>query len=895
MVLDFSSLKLTPTQWNSFKVMKRTNSSAPWVDIATIGGTITNRCTDGIYGKLTVTGLRSFSDFAVGEEAIVHIVTSVEDTGAGTLKQCIADAVAGDFINFNVLSMGSNTIKLASPVVIDKDLTIQGATDGIVLSGNNVTRVLEISGPSGTRPVVRLEKLTIANGNDDNNLVGGVNNMGELTMVNCLVVDNTASGVLNGAGAVGGIFSNGNLTLINTTVAGNTGTLTCEGIGGLYCGGTLNLYNSVIYGNNGEYKSIAYSSITECYKSLFEESLDVLSNDNSVSFIQALPGLDNLFDKDPKFVGRLNNALHPYLILGVSPCVDAGNDVYSFDATDIRGGLFGRKLSKDDVAIKSPIDIGAYEWKNGNDPRNIFTWTGTATTDWNTAGNWHEGGIVASAKPTEADIIIVPNVENKPVTNALSVAPGGSLTINASSEISLTGSIENNGTIVIKSDPSGTGSLITGSNTTGTGIAMIERFMSNDEWHIISSPTGTQTISDFLTDNIDIPYISSTDPKQYGMMDYNTAENKWNGYFTDLNPYKLGIGKGYMVRVKDPVRNLRFQGVINASAITSVSEGWNCIGNPFPSAININTTAGADNFMDANATAFDPSYGALYFWDQASGNYVAFNNSNAIHAAVGQGFFMKVKTGVSTVSFTPEMQVHVIDAQFKAANIKCPAIILIAASGAKTISTDVKFMEGAIKGLDFGYDAGHFTTDKSFALYTKLVEDNGINFQLQCLPTNQYKDLIIPVGIDSKAGGEIVITVQTAQLAQDCMVILEDKLTHTFTDLSKGSYKAAVAANTAGTGRFYLHTGDIISGLEDQVLPGKLTAYVFKDTELRIIGEVAGNAVATLYNGLGKVVLTKKLGAGKLNIIGLPNLSSGIYLLNIDDKGTTQTIKMMIR
>jgi hypothetical protein len=50
-----------------------------------------------------------------------------------------------------------------------------------------------------------------------------------------------------------------------------------------------------------------------------------------------------------------------------------------------------------------------------------------------------------------------------------------------------------------------------------------------------------------------------------------------------------------------------------------------------------------------------------------------------------------------------------------------------------------------------------------------------------------------------------------------------------------------------------------------------------------------------LVNGLGQVVLTKKLGAGNLNIIGLPNLNSGLYLLNINDKGTPQTIKVIVR
>ncbi len=62
-----------------------------------------------------------------------------------------------------------------------------------------------------------------------------------------------------------------------------------------------------------------------------------------------------------------------------------------------------------------------------------------------------------------------------------------------------------------------------------------------------------------------------------------------------------------------------------------------------------------------------------------------------------------------------------------------------------------------------------------------------------------------------------------------------------------------------------------------------------------MIGEVGEGSVATLVNGLGQVVMTKKLGAGSLNIIGLPNLTSGLYMLNIDDKGTPQTIKIMIR
>ena len=897
LVFDFSSLGLAQDKWASFIIMKRTNSTSAWFDIASLGGSITNRCTDGVWGKFTVSGLSSFSDFAGGEAAVTHTVTSASETGPGTLKQCILDATAGDFINFNLTSMGTNTIKLTSPVVIGIDLTIQGAASGIVLDGNNATQVMEIIAASGPQPVVRMEKLTFTKGNDAANVVGGIKNFGDLLMVNCLVIDNADTGVNGTVGAVGGIYSTGNLTLINTTVAGNVGATGNGGIGGICLiepvgtPRTLKLYNSIFYGNTGQFQSIANSKIAESYSSLYEETLDVLKNSNSVSFTQGTPGLDNKFANNPKFVGKANNATHPYLILGASPCVDGGNDTYNFDDTDIRGAGFGRKLDKT-TGLTGTIDIGAYEWKKGTDPNNIFTWTGTSGTDWATAGNWNVNDV-----PQPEDIVTIPNVTNQPVAVALALSQGGKLTIESNASVTTTGSVVNNGTIIIRSDINGTGSLITSENATGSGQALVERYMSKNQWHIISSPTGTQTIGNFLTDNIDIPIVSGTTPVQYGMMDYNTAQNGWNPYFTDAKAGTLGIGKGYMVRVEEPVQTMRFQGILNAPTTTTVTTGWNCIGNPFTSAIRIIGVGGSNNFIGANASAFESSFGALYFWNQASTKYdvVTLGDLSGFYASVGQGFFMKAKAGATSVSFTPAMQVNNNEAPFKATDAPIPTIQLMVESGSKKASTDIRFVEGTTKGLDFGYDAGLFSTDKSFALYTKLVEDNGVDFQLQCLPTNQYKDLVIPIGIDSKAGGEIVFTVQTVQLAQVCTVVLEDRLTNTLTDLSTGSYKATVAANTAGTGRFFLHTGDIISGVEDQVLPVRLSAYARGNKEIRVLGNVGEGAVATLVNGLGKVVLTKILGAETLNIIGLPNLNSGIYLLKINAKGTAHTIKIMIR
>lgn len=65
-------------------------------------------------------------------------VTSAADSGAGTLRQAIADATAGDTILFDpevFPAERTTTIELASELVIDKDLTIDGTNAAVCLYG----------------------------------------------------------------------------------------------------------------------------------------------------------------------------------------------------------------------------------------------------------------------------------------------------------------------------------------------------------------------------------------------------------------------------------------------------------------------------------------------------------------------------------------------------------------------------------------------------------------------------------------------------------------------------------------------------------------------------------------------------------------------------------------
>jgi hypothetical protein len=84
LILDFSGLgALTPTQWNSYKITKRANDKSPWVDVTTLGATIVNRQTDGTWGKFTITGLSSFSEFGLAEAYDGVLVSNLAEANAG--------------------------------------------------------------------------------------------------------------------------------------------------------------------------------------------------------------------------------------------------------------------------------------------------------------------------------------------------------------------------------------------------------------------------------------------------------------------------------------------------------------------------------------------------------------------------------------------------------------------------------------------------------------------------------------------------------------------------------------------------------------------------------------------------------------------------------------------
>lgn len=544
------------------------------------------------------------------------------------------------------------------------------------------------------------------------------------------------------------------------------------------------------------------------------------------------------------------------------------------------------------------------------------SWTGSTSTDWNTASNW-SGLLIPTAS---TDVIIPSGTTFSPVVNLpsassavcsnLTIQSGATLTIAPAGALTVNGLLTNNATsagLVIQSDASGTGSLIAG---TVSGSATAQRWMTAGAWHMVSSPLSGQTVASFLTSNGNI----ATNGANRGMMDYNPVENVWNDFFTNATGGNLGTGNGFSMRVEGLLPEndaaVTFAGSLQAgtqSATGLSASAWNCIGNPYTSAIGIsNGSASQKNLLTANsidALNFDINYG-IYIWDKTdesngiSGNYTAVSNVPGLYNNVqqGQAFFVKMNAGKTAVSFTPSMQIHNTPLALKSAKGLWPTIKLETSAGNQKSYTIIAFSSGMTTGLDPTYDAGLLKGASDLIVYTRLVKDNGIPFAIQALPDSSYSSMLIPVGIDFKTGGAVVFSSTLMNLPADCNVVLEDKLLKKFTDLSKGNYTVTIAANSSISDRFQIHTSYLTTGLNvTENFAGQLSAYAVRNTEIHVEGEVSKQAVATLYDIQGRVVLVKNMEEGSLNVIPTPNLKTGIYLLFVKDNKRAQGFKVPVK
>ena len=365
------------------------------------------------------------------------------------------------------------------------------------------------------------------------------------------------------------------------------------------------------------------------------------------------------FSFDWTEIGLTSSDNFQFVITYGNPTSNGGTEMFSADEA------FGDGIGSGNPGINAMTFTGDHSYPN--------TWTGTTDSDWATATNWTEG------VPGSTHNVYIPNVTNQPTAAA-------AVTISK-------GFIKSGASLIAQS--------------TFAGTLTYERTIATTNWYLISSPLVGQDIDVFAAAE---GLATGTTASNVGLGDYNNTTPDWEYYQSGASGTGSFIsGDGRSLKLA-ATGDIAFTGTIDVNdagvgiAITSNTNGFNLIGNPYPSFIAANDNAdGTNNILKVNDTDNDfLTESTIWFWNQATNSYDQVNQASAsMFIAPTQGFFVS-SNGSNTFSFTEAMQSHQSDSFQRIISTTRPEVLLTMTDGTETKDADIYYIDGTTTGFDNG-------------------------------------------------------------------------------------------------------------------------------------------------------------------------------------------------
>lgn len=463
------------------------------------------------------------------------------------------------------------------------------------------------------------------------------------------------------------------------------------------------------------------------------------------------------------------------------------------------------------------------------------TWTGATSTDWNTDSNWSCGSVPVSVSNVIIDTgTYSPEISSDVLINSLTMASGTSLKVNPGYDLTVTDviTLDSNATLNLEN----TANLVQVNDVVnvGTGKTVVKRNSSaiqRLDYTLWCSPVtgqGLYAFSPTTLPNRFYVYNTSTDTYSNAVgfnltgLQYPSplvAPNGING--TDTNNVPFALGKSYLIRApwdhptSPAVFNGVFSGVANNGDLSyAMSTGYNAVGNPYPSRINV------WDFIDGNPDITGP----LYFWRKTNNsentsyatltklaytqNFAAggdtgtgffdvtiddddnTNNRPNWVINVGQGFIVRA-TSNANLNFTNSMRRSSNSNQFfrssQATNSVVDGVFWLNLSNQTTPLSQmaVGYLSDATLEVDRGIDGKNI--NEEFYL-TSLIDTD--RYSIQGRPNFTAED-VVPLSYKVTTTGNYSISLDHASgiFNNGQMIYLHDALTSTIHNLTTGVYQ----------------------------------------------------------------------------------------------------------
>lgn len=486
--------------------------------------------------------------------------------------------------------------------------------------------------------------------------------------------------------------------------------------------------------------------------------------------------------------------------------------------------------------------------------------TTTATTTWN-GSDWDAG------TPTAAIHAVIDGnytTSGDLECNNLTINSGKTFNISANHGVTVNGDLVNNGFFNIKSNADGIGSLITLGNVTNIGTLNMERYVTENAWHYISSPLSGNT-ADIFTGS----YLQKWDETTATWTEIvSTSES-------------LAKGNGYSLWSDSKTNLFTFTGTpysgnqsisMSKTVNSSGYDGANLLGNPFPSSVDWDLLDGI-------------GYGAKYTYDGDNETYLTYNGggSGSRYIAPGQGFFIVADyTGTFNLGNSDRVN-RSTDDFVKGNNEVSNGVVLKTEFNNSSDEVWIEFVKDASNDYERQFDAYKFFSPRMDLpqIYTRT--DN-TKFSIDRRPETNT----IQLGFLCQTNGNYSINI--SQLNGMARVELEDTKNSKIHDLLSGPYEFEWLTSDLEE-RFLLH----LSATSTNEINSNNTIIYSINNHVYILQDQPGKfSFVKVFNAGGQLMYENHLEEKNLNRFAI-DAQNGVYLVQLIGENQQLTEKIFIK
>lgn len=486
------------------------------------------------------------------------------------------------------------------------------------------------------------------------------------------------------------------------------------------------------------------------------------------------------------------------------------------------------------------------------------------------------------------------------ITNSTSILAAANCNINQ--KITLSNGVfnSNNQIVTLRSTSSGS-ALVEDNGGNFTGDLVVQRYLSNTiGHHFISSPLADATLHE-LDDDFSLS-LNSSYPHIYYYDETDTSIHSADGWLvpSSLN-HLMGQAEGYSCyfmagsgitldmtgRINTGPISIPLTHTTNSFVDTSSCppEGWNLIGNPYPSPLDF------DLVMQSASPEVEK---ALYVWNPTSKSYLSYvdgiGSPSSFRAIIPsmQGFWVKANNN-TTLNFDNTMRVtnptDTINTFYKSQASSVPLFRLTMEGQGQTTESVTRFKANATTGFDSNLDAFFIASGYSGSV-DFAVSTSGGPLSINTLPPLQSMPVFIPLyNKVTNAGTYTISLTEFSNFGSNDQVILEDVVLGINQILNNSSYTFSTSS-TDSPRRFNLQVIPAIISTTDKIEKGNLFN-AFKCQEMLCLSfseTITENTVLKIYNNSGQLLYRNTLTKGAKNYqlrnITLP--SSNLYFIVLE-------------